>query len=159
MQKIRYDEHGNIYPYEIIQLTLAECVNYFIKDFSDEPTRQNNWNNLLKYNSDLRNLITTSLIQWIDGSFTTTKQKPNDIDVVSFIDVIDLKKQIEAFDMNLSEGYPKFKYNIDGYIVPKFPEGTSHYDKITLPRYNYWRKWFGTDRQDNPKAIIEIKND
>lgn len=61
--------------------------------------------------------------------------------------------------MNLSNGYPKFKYNIDGYIVPKFPEGTSHYDKITLPRYNYWKKWFGTDRQDNPKAIIEIKND
>lgn len=159
MKKINYDEHGNIHPYEIIQLSLSECVEYFIKDFSDEPIREKNWENLLKYNSDLKELITSVLIQWIDGSYTTTKQKPNDIDVVSFIDAVDIKEHLKAFDMNLSQGYPKFKYNIDGYIVIKFPEGTPYYDKITLDRYNYWKKWFGKDRNNNPKAIIEIKND
>ncbi|MDK2042086.1 DUF6932 family protein [Aliarcobacter butzleri] len=159
MKKISYDKNGNICPYEIIQLSHDECVINFIEDFNNEPKRKENWGNLIQYNKDLKQLINSILIQWIDGSYTTKKQKPNDIDVVSFIDSINFKEQLKAFDMNLSLGYPKFKYNIDGYIVIKFPKGTVYFDKITLDRYNYWKKWFGTDREGNPKAIIEIKND
>jgi hypothetical protein len=159
MSKITYDHNGNITPYEIIPLTQEECVKYFIEDFGNEPKRLENWKNLEEYNKDLKKLITNPLVQWIDGSYTTTKQKPNDIDVVSFIDLIDAKKQVETFDMNISKGYPKFKYNIDGYIVVNFPEGTPHFETITLSRYNYWRKWFGQDREGNQKAIIEITND
>lgn len=157
MNKIAYDEHGNIFPYKVIKLTLDECVEHFIEDFDNEPIRSHNWNNLLKYRTDFFNILKYDVTQWIDGSYTTSKQKPNDIDVVTFIDYLDFDiTRITKFDMNLSRGYPKFKYNIDGYVVVLFPQGHPHH-RITIDRLNYWKKWFGHDRDKNPKAIIEIK--
>lgn len=159
MKKVTFDTKGNPYPYKIINLTLNECKQYFITDFQNEQKRVHNWKNFLLYRQDLKKHVKSSLTQWIDGSYTTTKLKPNDIDVVSFIDSSDFVPQIASFDMNLSNKYPKNKYNIDGYIVINFPIGSKEYIAMTVSRYQYWVKWFGHDRHKNQKGIIEIKDE
>ena len=40
LKKVSYDKNGNIYPYEIIQLSHDECVLNFIEDFDNELTRK-----------------------------------------------------------------------------------------------------------------------
>ncbi len=94
----------------------------------------------------------------MDGSFTTLKPNPSDIDVVNFIDISDLDDHLALFDMNHSVGETKRKYNIDGYIVVVVPADHEHYDTIQK-HIDYWRKWFGRDRNANPKGLIEITHD
>lgn len=150
-----FDSNGNLLPHGVTSKTLTECKSLLVDSFPTSTTRLTNWNNFLQYRADLIKLIGGEIQQWVDGSFCTHKENPNDIDVVSFIDSDKFVNEIRFFDMNFSHGYPKTAYNIDGYIVPIFPEGDTR-RHITVDRVNYWTKWFGHDRQENPKGIVEI---
>ncbi|MDQ7083854.1 MAG: hypothetical protein Q9M36_02525 [Sulfurovum sp.] len=155
MSKIEFDEFGNPKPYEIIALSMEECENIFVKNFPDSDTRIDNWDGLKRFNHDLKTVLKYPLRQWIDGSFVTNKLNPNDIDLVSFIHQLDFVPSLSLFDMNRSDGYPKKQYNIDGYVIINLPESHQYYVKMQ-EQTNYWKEFFSTDREGNPKSIVEI---
>lgn len=155
MCKAVFDSNGNVVPYEIQTFTVAECKESFVDKFSTSVTRNLNWKKYLLYLNDLQNYLLDPFTQWIDGSFSTNKLNPDDIDLVNFINYTNFNPDLKMFDMNGSNGYPKHIYNIDGYNLLTFPDTHPYYDNMQ-ERIKYWRTWFGTDRQNNPKGIIEV---
>ncbi|MCX6278592.1 MAG: hypothetical protein NT004_10890 [Bacteroidetes bacterium] len=107
---LTFDSRGYLKPNKNLASSSQEIFDEFVIKFQNTQRRQL-YSNYIQYSSDLK--ITCrgiELIQWIDGSFVTKKNIPNDIDVVTFIDYnadYDLSKFV----------YPESieKYNVDGY--------------------------------------------
>lgn len=87
---------------------------------------------------------------WIDGSFTTEKPEPDDIDMLLVIDYDRLnllptmfQPQVEKL---LNRSFIKHNYNIDLLLLG------SGLDEDRM----HWRGVFGYDREDTPKGIVRI---
>lgn len=80
-----FDERGNLQPYEKIKLTLDEFEAFFIDKFPNNNQRKQIFNNYLEFVNDFSTQVSSHFIQWINGSFVTTKEYPNDIDFVTII--------------------------------------------------------------------------
>ncbi len=158
MCKIQFDEKGNAKPYGLTKLTYEECREYFVDAFPDSETRDKNWEQFLEFHKDIEDVSKFSVKHWIDGSFVTNKLSPKDIDVVSFVRPENLTLALQQFDMNKSDpkGYVKNKYNIDNYIVVDCSSSHPYYGKMKQQR-EYWLKFFSTDRNDDPKSLIEVE--
>jgi|ERR1019366_3823373 hypothetical protein len=87
---------------------------------------------------------------WINGSFVTNKEEPNDIDIAFFFDPLkanalsDDKKILfrEVSNNTLS----KYRYNCDVYFIP---------NNLPTDR-SYWRGWFGYTRSEKVKGFARI---
>jgi hypothetical protein len=156
---IQFDDKGNPYPYEIVRINLGKFEEIFTK-IPNKDRRLLLFQQLNQYINDfLTTFLPTNWIQWVGGSYTTTKKMPNDIDLVNFIDANSIESSISALSIFITnsdcETDSKKKYSVDGYLVPIFDE----YDprrKITVDFRNYWKKWFGHDRFENPKTVVEV---
>ncbi len=84
--ELQFDEHGLLTPKEIIELSLVDFEHIFVKERKGKIHRQQIFEQYLKHNQQIEKEIGNILFQFVNGSFTTLKIKPNDIDVVSFID-------------------------------------------------------------------------
>ena len=77
-----FDENGYL-PYGMYNMTLDEIEEIFAKNKSSKR------NEIMKeYKKHLKELKDTGyfLDHWIDGSFTTSKANPNDIDTLTEFD-------------------------------------------------------------------------
>jgi len=87
---------------------------------------------------------------WIDGSYSTLKPEPNDIDVLFLMNDHEINlltpekraKLTNLFDRDQS----KIRYKCDLFLINK--QNTN--DRI------YWRGCFGFNRKDEPKGIPKI---
>ena len=156
MSKVTFDALGNPFPYEIVQMDLPECEKFYVDDFDTSTTRDLNWKKYRVYLNDLQDYLMDPLTQWFAGSFTTNKLDPSDIDLVNFINISNYNPALNMFNMDEINQYPKKKYNIDGYNVFIVPDSHRLYAKM-MQQKKYWMDFFGSDRDDNPKAIIEVQ--
>lgn len=155
MTKIRFDDKGNIYPYQLIDLELKSFQDRFVISFSASSTRQGIYEKYLIYISDFYKEIITHWLQWVNGSFTTNKIDPNDIDLVNFIRAETLSTKSTEILKFLTKYGSKNLYKVDGYCIPVYSENDERY-KITKDHVIYWEKWFGHDRTKSPKGIIQL---
>ena len=91
---------------------------------------------------------------WVDGSYTTSKVDPRDVDLVIFIDRGDIELLTNSayaeFLQIQDRALIKARYNCDVYVDPL---GDSD-------RSKYWRFKFGSDNRTNlSKGIAVIKLD
>jgi hypothetical protein len=87
---------------------------------------------------------------WIDGSFSTLKPEPGDIDVIFFVDPNDVNqlapdKQQILIELN-NRDHSKIRYNCDVFILPNNNQNNR----------SYWRGWFGFSREEEPKGIFRL---
>ncbi len=157
--RFRFNARGFIMPYKIIESSVEEIEEVFIKPFPDSETRQMIFDNYLSYLDEFQTLITPNFMHWLDGSFMSKKENPNDLDFVSFIDYrIYEQKEEEIFRIVEKYGYLK----LDNYVSQIFP--------VNHPRYNetnhykqYWTDLFSSSRRDPetnmtiPRGFLEIK--
>jgi len=133
----------------IHDITVNDLSNYFVSPFSDQEKRIQ----LIErfgYLFEKVEQIGISFEIWIDGSFVTKKEEPNDIDIAFFYDPIQVnslpadKKNIliEVSDNSLS----KYRYYCDVYFIPN--------NDVALR--SYWRGWFGYTRTEMPKGFARI---
>lgn len=154
-----FDLHGNPSPYGILTVDMVKFQQIFAT-IPDVSARAKLLTRFQAYIDDFDNEISPSdWAQWIGGSYVTQKPIPNDIDVVNFIDPTSCEAAgnlLYSFvtDNNVKSD-SKNKYSIDGYLVPLFDD-TDPRHHITLNYTNYWQNWLGRDRNNNPKAIIEV---
>lgn len=153
-----FDENGNL-PSGIINSSLQNFEDNFITNFNDSSTRPEIFKGYLRYCDKLLPLnIATK--QWINGSFTTKKVNPNDIDFVTHIDALKVDENPEIQN-KISEICNPFEtkkeFLCDVYFIPLYPQKMPELYQHTIERINYWRKWFGHDRKMNPKGIIELE--
>lgn len=92
---------------------------------------------------------------WVDGSFTTEKPEPGDIDILVVLDYLALNNLPAALKSTVSallnRDYVKLNFHIDVLLLPE-----NHPEVDYSERRSYWRGWFGFDRKENPKGLVRV---
>jgi hypothetical protein len=102
----------------------------------------------------LQGLELGSFRQWVNGSFTTKKAQPNDIDVVTFIDFT----SFEQHETVLQEWYRNRRQGkIDCYFVRIYPEGHRNYFLTQSDTLQFWHD-FTKDykKKSEKKGFIQL---
>jgi hypothetical protein len=89
----------------------------------------------------------------LDGSFTTNKCDPGDIDLVVEVDEVTLSGSVRLQQL-LSGSKVKPDFSCDAYPLVVYEESHPDYNAVTEAGRAYWIKWFGTDRSGNPKGRV-----
>lgn len=94
----------------------------------------------------------------LNGSYTTTKQDPNDLDLVVFLDVdpddADSVTRFERAAPLLQGPKAKDPYLCDAYAVPVLPRSHPDHEAVTAKAKAYWLKWFARDRAGRLKGRV-----
>lgn len=157
---LRFDRRGNLIPDSNIRCQKETFYRTFISEL-DSPKRAELYQNFEKYINELKTKLGfEKLLVWINGSFTTKKQTPNDMDLLVFIDfdvAEKLNNELEDFK------YPNslIKFDLDAYVIKVYPHDhkmNSLYkaDKI------YWMDLFTKNKRNRrgnkiPKGFIEME--
>lgn len=131
-------------PFQEMEQSLTELL---VKPFSGSRRRELLLDRLVAL---LKEVGETGLFTeaWIDGSFVTDKEVPNDVDVVLFHKIAYSlsPREIKLYRELKDEDLMMFRYHCDLYVV-----------QHDLPRIRtYWRTFFGSTRDGVPKGIIRI---
>jgi hypothetical protein len=128
---------------------LSEIGNHFLLDFPSSITRKNLIHGLHVYISHLSS-IGAPIEIWIDGSFTTSKVDPNDIDLVIFSPASALNalppEQQKLFQALTDRSSVKNKFGCDVLFCPSENQEMR----------SYWRGWYGFNRYEQPKGIARV---
>jgi hypothetical protein len=153
-----FNSRGFLMPYQKINSTVKEIEEVFVEQQPNSETRRFIFDNYLLYLSDFKRFITPNFTHWLDGSFTSMKLNPNDLDFVSFIDYrIYEQKEEDIFRLVEKYGYLK----LDNYISKIYPEKHPKYAE-TRHYMEYWKDLFSSSRRDPetnlqaPRGFIEI---
>jgi hypothetical protein len=126
--------------------TIEELDNLFVNNFDPLDRRKYLADRFRDYLEKFSELGINAEI-WVDGSFSTWKPDPNDIDILIVFDpdevnvVPDEKIPLlkELFDRDLC----KIRYSIDVLLC----------QNTDIDGRSYWRGWFGFSREETPKGI------
>ena len=110
----------------------------------------------LNYTNQIRDALPAgaALTQWIDGSFVTGKQNPNDIDLVTFVDFA-LYEQYEPFFDGLRQLRYERKTSVDGYFVKTYPVSHPDYSLYDLDRADWYFR-FLTPKPKGNKGFVTL---
>jgi hypothetical protein len=162
MQTLTFDENGYLMPYEKIEIDLTTLQHYFVDAFPDSTKRKVLFDNYLRYVEQFSKEITSNFTQWINGSFVTQKEEPNDIDIVTFLDEKYYIKDEEDTSLDKYYSFSWYDRGIDAYIVGDFSKGTQKYTDHTLYFKEQWFNLFTKNRANDseiifPKGFLEIQ--
>jgi uncharacterized protein DUF6932 len=87
---------------------------------------------------------------WIDGSFTTNKENPNDVDLVAFASTADVNSLDPVKQHRLAGLFER--------ITTRHSFGCDVLFSVAEDQNlrSYWRGWYGFDREEQPKGIARI---
>ncbi|PWH81291.1 DUF6932 family protein [Brumimicrobium oceani] len=153
---LKFNNLGHLVPNKPISSDIIELEKYFVIEYSSIE-RSKIFEQYLRYSSDLKKICgDIEIKQWINGSFISRSQpRPNDIDLVSFIDkdiIQTLGEELKPFT------YPSCKnvyHGVDAYL-------TESNDSIADYNMAYWHHQFDTTKRNLrngkklPKGFLEI---
>jgi hypothetical protein len=127
----------------------SELDNHFLSAFGASRTRRTLIDGFQRYIEALKKYAVPFEI-WLDGSFVTSKEDPNDIDLVVFAPASELNA-LPLADQNSLRGLfdrPSCKsvFGCDVLFAVAEDENTR----------SYWRGWYGYDREEQPKGIARV---
>lgn len=152
-------------------LSIEELKTVFVDEF-DSINRKRIYNNFIAFFSSefiepFKDIISKI---WIDGSFSTQKKEPNDIDGIIFLSYTNDQEMDKCFlfqkmfqnGSNLKN--VAYAYDCDFYVifdVKKLEKPTQQDDYAIFYssvdyNFKYWMGQFCFDREQNPKGIIEL---
>lgn len=142
-------EYDPLYPAGFHDISIDDLDNIFVIPFEENERRKYLTNRFRDYIEKFSELNLKVEI-WLDGSYSTIKPEPGDMDILIVFDAeevnkLPLEKQPllqELFDRELS----KIRYSIDVLLLPSNNENIR----------SYWRGWFGFSRTEQPKGIPRL---
>lgn len=153
---IKFDKNGNPSPPGIVKMSVDDFKRIFVEGFSDSDSRLSIFESYTIYCNDFKTQISAKFDQWLNGSYTTTKLNPNDIDLINIVNVDDeLNSKGDLLKTFLTVGGSKDKYFVDGYFIPVYDKSDPRRE-VTDHWLNHWADFFGHDRMRRPKALIEV---
>lgn len=153
---VTFDKFGNPQPGELINFPYTDFKVTFVDNFASSTTRQLIIEGYERFLADFKSEIISKFNNWVNGSFTTTKVDPNDIDLVNLVNhTEELNAKSHLLLKFLTQGGSKEAYMVDSYFVPVYPASDPRY-VITEQWINYWLEWFGHDREKRKKAIVVL---
>ena len=152
------NEYG-YFPAGFHDMTQDEIISSLVENFPDSKTRKIIFDGYVNFCQNMINCGIKNFVQWLDGSFCTSKENPNDIDIVTIIDDAEFKNLNEKQKNNLKliaeRTNAKSRYKCDSFILIAYPKKHDKY-KDYINNYMYWRGVWGFDRNDIPKGIIRV---
>lgn len=157
VSELEFDENGCLSP----QCFLIDR-NLFESEFVEIHNKKTRKKIYSKYNQFCDRFSSIIIKTWINGSYTTKKPSPGDIDVAVFYDalkIIDENIIDEREKAIFGDGkYIKNRYKLHLLPIPVYPENHRKY-KITKKFRDNWEKLFLNDDRVNPpieKGFIEL---
>jgi hypothetical protein len=89
----------------------------------------------------------------LNGSYTTSKLDPGDIDLVVEVDADAFMQSARQQEL-LRGPENKPEFSCDAYPLLVLPADHPQYEQITVKGRSYWHKWFARDRANNPKGRV-----
>jgi uncharacterized protein DUF6932 len=96
---------------------------------------------------------------WVDGSFTTQKIDPEDVDLLLCVDGIlydvspeEKRQVVDGFESPTL----KTSHHCDSYVLREYPQGHLQHGESLWMRA-YWIKQFGFSRDENFKGILTLQ--
>lgn len=164
-----FNENGHLPP-GIHETTIEDFKSRFVDGVPESTTREDVFSGYTRYCTDLLKLDLV-MKQWLDGSFTTSKANPNDLDVVSHIDALKIGNNKSIYDqvrrLMINEKHTNRArlnsiYQCDPFSIAVYPPGHKYYDLLTLRGIKYWTECFGHDTRipgKPSKGLIELDFD
>lgn len=144
---LAFDNFGNLTPDQPIVSDLSEVEQTFV--FNEH--RRHLFAKFLTLLDAFSSANCNPIEMWLDGSFATQKENPNDIDVVFFV----YFELFEKFEEWLYETRKKYRKDIDAYFVPVYPDNHP-LQRLTKSDRIYWLNQFLDDRNGRKKGILQI---
>jgi len=153
--------NGNLEP-GIHTYTIDTFESQFVGGFPKSVSRSKIYQNFRTWIDMLISVLPPRYI-WLDGSYLTKKENPNDIDLIVFYAPEDINDATTAGKIQHIVNEVSRTMNCDAYLSFTF----DHLDPsliATLPNdvqtnRTYWMGQFGFDRQMNPKGMVMIPRD
>ena len=152
MIKLDFDAHGYLIPYDLIEADWGS----FVDTFGWNDHRRALIEVLHSFLIELDNLSIETFTLWIDGSFVTQKEQPNDLDVVFVLPSV----THQQFERNLRALRDRFN-RLDVYFVRMIGE-TERDHFLYISDRAQWLFQFTTTKPDRvtrrkyPKGFIQI---
>lgn len=89
----------------------------------------------------------------LDGSFTTNRLDPQDLDLVVEVDEVAFLGS-QRLQYLLGGPSAKAEFCCDAYPLVVYDATHPSFASVTEAGREYWTKWFGTDRLGNPKGRV-----
>jgi hypothetical protein len=128
-----------------------------VEDVTRRTSIYDGWNN--HRTALIRAGLTPASRQLLNGSYTTAKHSPGDIDLAVEVPVADVASlatwTVDHPIVALLQG-PLMKpaYLCDAYPIYALPKDDPDYDVVTRRAIEYWTKWFGRTRTGSPKGRV-----
>jgi len=159
---LEFDSRGHIIPHKKIELTIEEFKTEFVDAFPKESSRHHIFELYLKFLTEFKKEVTNTFVQWVNGSFTTKKMNPSDIDFVTIIDkdiYIPNTELIES-KFRMVAAKKKFGGEIDAYTIKKIEENEREFRIFTIEKAR-WTKQFSETKPNRSgkkfdKGFVEI---
>lgn len=156
---IQFNSRGYITPADAVEVDFETFEQIFV--FNDH--RKLIFDEYQNFLAVLKKLDIGTFFQWLNGSFTTKKPNPNDIDIVTFINFADY----ERLDKVLREIKLDFRSRkkVDCYFVITYPENHSNFLNYQADKLQFFHDFthdVKRERQLNtklPKGLIQINFD
>ena len=148
-----FDEQGYLTPAERLFSNIDAIEAVFVEPFSTSTTRRKIFNALVAYLTELKTALKAPIEVWVNGSFTTQKRDPNDIDFVIFVDKQVAIAHTDIINQFRQRRYPKNSLT-DGYFVEVIPESHPDYSLYQLDRQD-WDRTFVFGRNDR-KGYLQL---
>jgi hypothetical protein len=131
---LEFNNHGYLVPADVIETDMAT----FEQNFLFNEHRRSIFQEYTLFLEAIQALGISSFYQWIDGSFTSLKPNPNDLDVVTFIEFSQYETHEDALYL-LRQMFRNRK--IDGYFVAVYPKEHREYSLFLNYDHDFWHKF------------------
>lgn len=155
---VLHGESEPLYPAGVHEVSLDELQKTCVDDFPLSDTRANIMRNLRGVVQRLANAGVKGVF-WIDGSFTTRKVNPADVDLVFITTEGSEFSEANTEHRNaliwLAENL-KHSHLCDSYICPQVSQAHENFD-FWNDRREYWKRQFGFSRGMDTKGIVAVR--
>lgn len=143
-------EYDPLLPAGIHDIELSNLDNLFVDNFANNTRRGHLVSQLRIFLTELSK-VNAKFEIWLDGSFLTLKDEPDDIDLLIVFD----KNQINALSVDeeiiinslFHRATTKIRYDLDILLCRNDDEKNR----------SFWRGWFGFTRNEVPKGIARFE--
>lgn len=154
MEKLIFDKWGYLSPSGALDGDIDLLKQFFVDAFPGNMQRRKLYDNYLWYLYRFQDKVFPFFEQWIDGSFVSLSENPEDIDIVTFLD----HEVYEARGEALLDQFWTFSLEhklIDAYIVISYPTEHPNYS-IYKNEKELWANRYGFDRKNRGKGFLKL---
>lgn len=155
-----FDLNGHLVPYEAIDLNVSDFYETFVNSFNTSTTRHSIFHSFEKFILQFQKEIVKEFVIWIDGSFVTKKENPNDIDLLIFLDFDFYQKNQAKLNEYKTLRFQK-ETSLDLYFLIAYPPAHKNRFVSDIDRI-YWLNQFSKTAPNSKgkqfsKGFVQIK--